>query len=281
MKKFVVYVIVITSLILLFGVAFTASTEKQDVSVPSEAIAAARQGMDIFVNKVADDPRKWGLEIASEVEHVVLGEGYRIAYIGRSAFTASSATSLIALEDTSLYPTFMFTIDLDGSPKSFVKVCRIGGGEYQFADFGGDATYFGIAREAFRKVAGDSIAPILMQYNGQYFMVLEKDGNESVLPVPFDTATAAIVASGQGFVETSVVIESIKAENSESEEGMSGGSSLDVWKNGSRQVTDSTPCMIALAVMGGICIIAYLAGLVVTTVRNSRNRKHSRQIKNM
>jgi len=72
---------------------------------------------------------------------------------------------------------------------------------------------------------------------------------------------------------TSAVIESIKAENSESEEGMSGGSSLDVWKNGSRQVTDSTPCMIALAVVGGICIIAYLAGLLVTAVRNEKDRR--------
>jgi hypothetical protein len=146
---------------------------------------------------------------------------------------------------------------------------------WKFAEFGGDATYFGIARDAFRKVAGDSIAPILMRFRGQYLMVLEKDGEESILPVPFDAATAAIVASGQGFVETSSVIESMKAANNESGEGKAGGTSLDVWKNSSGQVTDSTPCMVALAVVGAICILGYLSGVVVMHIRNRRISRHT------
>jgi hypothetical protein len=146
---------------------------------------------------------------------------------------------------------------------------------WKFAEFGGDATYFGIARDAFRKVAGDSISPILIRFGGKYLMVLAKDGKESILPVPFDAATAAIVASGQGFVETSSVIESMKAANDESGEGKAGGTSLDVWKNSSGQVTDSTPCMVALAVVGVICILGYLTGVVVMHARNRRISRHT------
>jgi hypothetical protein len=270
MKRATACLILLATMVFLAGTVCSASTDKQVASAPAEAITAAQKGLDLFVGKASAEPEKWGLDLASDAERVVLGEGYRIAYIGRAAFTAADDVSILSLEDKSLYPTCVFTIVLDGKPKSFVTVCRIGGGDYQFADFGGDATYFGIAREAFRKVAGDAIAPILMQYAGQYFMILEKDGKETVLPVPFDDSTAAIVGSGQGFVETSAVIKSIKAENQANADGTAGGSSLDVWKSGSRQVTDSTPCMIALAVVGGICIIAYLAGLLVTAVRNAR-----------
>ena len=275
MKRRILVLAISTCLILLTGVLCGAVEEPRNPAVPEDAVAAAQQGLRIFHDKVAADPEKWGLESSSDGERVVLGEGYRIAYIGRSVYTASNDASIIMLEDKSLYPTCVFTIDLDGKPESFVTVCRMGGGEYQFAVFGGDASNFGIARDAFRKVAGDSIAPILMQFGGQYLMVLEKDGKESVLPVPFDAATAAIVASGQGFVETSTVIESMKVSNDESVEGASGGTTLDVWNNDPRQMTDSTPCIIALAVVGGICILGYLAGVVVLHVRNRKTSRHS------
>ncbi len=274
MKRSILVLAISTCLILLAGALCGATSEPRNPAVPDEAVAAAQQGLRMFHDKVSADPEKWGLESSSDAERVVLGEGYRIAYIGRSVYTASNDVSILSLEDTSLYPTCVFTIDMDGKPESFVTVCTMGSGEYQFADFGGDATYFGIARDAFRKVAGDSIAPILMRFRGQYLMVLEKDGKESILPVPFDAASAAIVASGQGFVETSSVIESMKAANEESTEGASGGTSLDVWTNSSGQVTDSTPCMIALAVVGVICILGYLTGVVVMHARNRRIRRH-------
>jgi hypothetical protein len=276
MKRFIATMMILAPLVLLSVLVSGASVDRPIGSVPSEAIVAARQGVDRFVGKATAEPARWGLDRSTDAERVVLGEGYRIAYIGRSAFTASNDASILSLEDRSLYPTCLFTIDLDGGSKSFVTVCRIGGGDYQFADFGGDATYFGIAREAFRKVAGDSVAPILMQFGGQYFMVLEKDGRESVLPVPFDAATATIVESGQGFVATSAVIERFKEENKANVEGTAGEASLDVWNQGSRKVTDSTPCMITLAVVGGICFLAYLAGTIVAFARNRRTRKRSR-----
>lgn len=275
MKRSILVLAISTCLILLAGVLCGATSEPRNPAVPDEAVAAAQQGLRMFHDKVSADPEKWGLESSSDAERVVLGEGYRIAYIGRSVYTASNDVSILTLEDTSLYPTCVFTIDLDGESESFVTVCRMGGGEYQFAEFGGDATYFGIARDAFRKVAGDSISPILIRFGGKYLMVLEKDGEESILPVPFDAASAAIVASGQGFVETSSVIESMKAANDENGEGMAGGTSLDVWKNSSRQLTDSTPCLIALAVVGGICILGYLTGVVVMHARNRRIRRHT------
>jgi len=158
MKRTILVPGISTFLVLLAGVLCGATAESRSPAVPDEAVAAVQQGLRIFHAKVAADPEKWGLERASEAERVVLGEGYRIAYIGRSVYTASNDASILTLEDTSLYPTCVFTIDLDGKPESFVTVCRMGGGEYQFADFGGDATYFGIAREA-AGTRGSAIGP--------------------------------------------------------------------------------------------------------------------------
>jgi len=59
---------------------------------------------------------------------------------------------------------------------------------------------------------------------------------------------------------------------------MSGEISRDIWENGLGQVTDSTPCMIVLAVVGGICITAYLSGVVVSHVRSTNARRHIRPV---
>jgi hypothetical protein len=260
----------------LFHLAIPAAIDaaSTDKTIPAEAWTAAAEGLRMFHSQGIANPEKWGFASAEEAGRLTLGEGYRIAYIGKSAYSTSDMTSLLATEDSLLFPTWLFTVNLDSQPKSFVMVYRPDGEECQLAGFGGDATYFEIALDVIRRFASDTVVPILMQFRSQYFMVLERNGKESVLPVPYDVASSAIVASGHGFVEPAAVIGCIKAQpGNDSSEKTRGDSYLDVWNySGSEQSWRGTIANTVI-IVASICIGFIVGGVVTNRARQRRMQR--------
>jgi hypothetical protein len=271
MKKIISGLCATALVIILLGATCTATGSVKESKAPPEALVAAEQGLQMYITKAAADPSKWGLDSAQDAAKASLGEGYEIAYIGRLASTIPDEYSLLATEDTSLHSTWVFTIDVDGKPESFLTVCRIDGGEYQLAGFGGDATYFGIALDAIHGSAGDTADPILMQYRSQYFMVLKKNGRESVLPVPFDAASSAMVETGHGFVEPSAVIGCIKAQpHNDSSMKTRGDSYLDVWNYSKDEQPWLWTVAIALISVVALGIASIVGGIIANRIRVKR-----------
>ena len=125
-----------------------------------------------------------------------------------------------------------------------------------------NASYFEIARDAFRTAAGDSVAPVLMEYGEQYFMVLVKDGHESVLPVPYDETSAGIVASGNGFVDPSSVIDAIKEQqkNVDPNVKLGGDSFMNVWQMEPNATPDSTAIIVFIIVVAALAWLGIFIG---------------------
>jgi hypothetical protein len=207
--------------------------------IPHEAVLKAEEGLSIYKMKVKEDPDRWGYQDTYDISQVSLGESFEIYYIGKMVLDMENKSSLVSAKDDSLFQTYRFIIEYKDQPKSFLTIYKDANDAYQLVGFGGNAKYYALARAVYQSRAGETNKPIMMSLGMQMFLVLVQDDVETILPVPYNDATAAIVASGNGFVDSDQVIDAIRANTrvpGRTETAL-GVSFVDVWQNNTSRDT--------------------------------------------
>lgn len=155
--------------------------------VPAEVQAAAARGLDQFKAMVGPKAAMVGFADSGEVGRATLGEGFQLHYVdGDRLRSAGGSDSLLAL----VHPVdaWHFTVDLDGTPKSFLTIA-FEDGEYRAVHMGGDAGGYGAALANFRELTaarGVEVDPTLVKIGPALYFVAQLGAEEFVLPAGAD-----------------------------------------------------------------------------------------------
>lgn len=190
MKKILTLLLCLFVIIAACDIACAESEVKSTLSPPYEAVSIANQKMSSVISDFESSPQKWGYSNKEEVDSLVLGECYRVYYIGENAEYASG-DSLDELIDFTAKEVWLFTLESNEVPMGEIRVSYRNGKYYIMGYSGYDRSfvdaYSYATRVAYSK--GLNISNKLISVGPNYYFVLE--GNKSLL-VP-------VVYSGSNF----------------------------------------------------------------------------------
>lgn len=257
MKK-ILFGIMSLALILLLGINVLADGTAG--VIPEDVLATAQKGLPAIKSTFFSDPDKWGFENKDEVEKIELGQGYLLKYVG--ATDSKSVGSVNELIDEKVtVQNWVFTLDINGSPKSFMMV-GYENGECKVVGYGGDneAKLFGETRKQILSSAknGDTtISDELAVYQSQKYFLVNQKGVEYVVPLAkesSDSQTAVTSEKSLDFMSASEFNGFLKAKAENSSSGR-GGASLSV-----PEVENEKDLRIVWIIVGAslVLIIAFL-----------------------
>ena len=182
MKKYIVTLLALT-VALILGTTASATNS----SIPEDVLVVAESGLEMVKSAVSSNPERWGFSNADEAEALVLGDGYRVNYVGAEQVDNFSGNSITDLIDPNMIETWEFTLDLNESPRLFLTIAYEDGA-YRVVHYGGDAEEFGIAKSrAMVTTQNNSRANIeeetLIKASGIYYFVTSDGSNDLIFPV--------------------------------------------------------------------------------------------------
>lgn len=267
-------------------------------AVPPAVVDAAQRGLEILREAASADPGKWRFASKEQVAAVELGSGVEVLGLGTEVLKAeadkdaageaagdatddasgTASESLLAWVDTTLRETWLFPVAVEGAPITYLQVQKGEDGTYEFVGFGGDASGYGIALDAFRAASDESAAPtapVVLQYRRQYFLLrVLPDGSETVLPVPYDDASTKRVESGEGFVPAAQLIAAIRADAAAVVAYSAGAGVLDVWNIPSAGVASAQDRDRAseIVFLGCLAVLVVAVGIAGVYGRRAKRR---------
>ncbi|MCI7472144.1 MAG: hypothetical protein MSB10_00445 [Clostridiales bacterium] len=182
MKK---YIVTILALIVALMLGTTASATNS--SIPEDVLVVAESGLKMVQSAVSSNPGRWGFSTADEAEALVLGDGYRVNYVGAEQVDNFSGNSITGLIDPNMIETWEFTLDLNKSPRLFLTIAYEDGA-YRVVHYGGNAEEFGMAKSrAMETLQNNSRTNIeeetLIKASGIYYFVTTDGSNDLIFPV--------------------------------------------------------------------------------------------------
>ncbi len=245
--------------------------------IPDEVMQTAEKGMLMYKTVVKRDLDKWGLATNEEADQVIYFEAFETVFLRGDITSVHSDASILDLKREPKYPEWLFVIELNGEPKAFLSINKRDG-SYNVASFQEADEYFGHARDAFQEFAGDSVEPILLSFGMQDFLMTTKDGQEYIIPVPYNQESDAKVVSGNGVITSDQLIAAIQKnyqdflEKNPDPENMAMGGSLyiNVWdvNPDEMKVDNGTTSLIIISTIS--VIAAAILTIMLISLRNKK-----------
>lgn len=186
MKKlitiFICLVIGLVQTMLVFGEANTI--------IPDGVQKIAQDGFKTVKAKISTNPLDWGFSKDIEIDKLVLGQGQLVHFLGTENIEKTSNSSLSQLEDNSIDPVWLYTLDLDGTARIFLEVSTNDKGmSYYLLGYGGFAGLYQKTQNQFHQMLlekGLDSNSVLYSISGRYIFASLNGETEWALPVPIN-----------------------------------------------------------------------------------------------
>ncbi|AKG34993.1 hypothetical protein [Paenibacillus durus] len=237
----------------IFSTSAFASSGDNEV-IPAEVQQAADQGLKSFIAEASMTPTDYGYSNADEVSKVQLGKGAKLYAIDKGLFGNASKKLTDYSTDTN---TWIFTIDLNGSPKNFLTIGQENG-QFKVVQVGGNASNFGAARAKIEKEYGTAR---VFQGGLAYYFAAESNGKDVILSsVPQQQAKSLNALGNDNYKSTDDIINFFKNQNTSAAEQQRGGQLSETTYN-----TNTSYILIGVAI-----VVVAIGAFIILKRRTSR-----------
>jgi hypothetical protein len=219
-------------IIIMFTNLFTTVYAINDESIPEAVIRIAEDSLDKVKSAMAANPDEWGLNTKEEITSATLGGGQLVHFLSSKNLDKASSGNLQALEDSSIFPVWVFTLDDHDVSKGLLEVITsYGGSSYYLLGYGGIPRLFQSTRDQLKQLAqqkGNISDFSLYSIAGRYFFAASDGKTTWALPVP----TLSDVNYQENWVANQLwtseeIIQAIENSVKSFVPGTFGGSSID------------------------------------------------------
>jgi hypothetical protein len=141
-------------IIIMFTNLFTTVYAINDESIPEAVIRIAEDSLDKVKSAMAANPDEWGLNTKEEIASATLGGGQLVHFLSSKNLNKASSGNWQALEDSSIFPVWVFTLDDHDVSKGLLEVTTYyGGSSYYLLGYGGIPRLFQSTRDQLKQLA--------------------------------------------------------------------------------------------------------------------------------